>query len=128
MSGNVGRNAAFTWAGAPVLGVRAKGLRCNGTAVDVTSDDDNGWRELLDEAGQNEVNITIGGVTKDDRLAQAWASGARTAEAVITMPNGRSVSGIFYLQSYNEDMPYQDAITFEAELLSTSEVEFEFPS
>lgn len=121
MAADVGRNVAFTWGGSAVAGVRAKNVSRNGAAVDVTSDENEGWRTLLDEAGQNEYSISLSGVTKSDVLALAWA-GTRVAEVVITFASGRTITGDFYLQSYNESAPYNDAVTFDAELLSTGEV------
>lgn len=126
--GFLGRDISFQWGGnSPgdtVLGVREKGIECNGEAIDVTSDENDGWRTLLTEAGQNEVTISISGVTKDKRLKTAWHSQARTQPVFITYPDGGILSGTFYLQSFSETGAYNDATTFEAELLSTGEVTY----
>lgn len=74
MPGYLGRKVNLTWGGSAVLGIREKGVTINGEPIDVTSDDDNGWRKLLTEAGEHSVDISISGVTKDDvflRLAAA---------------------------------------------------------
>lgn len=129
MDGFLGRDIIFQWGGnSPgdvVLGIREKGIECSGEAIDVTSDENDGWRTLLREAGQNEVTISISGVTKDTRLKQAWFSITnRTQPIFITYPDGGRISGTFYLQSHNETGTYNDATTFEAELVSTGPVDY----
>lgn len=119
-----GRDIAFTWNAAAIEGVREKGIALNGEAIDVTSDDSAGWRELLAVAGQNEVNISLSGVTKDDILKVDWFAGTRTRTAIITYPDGDVLSGTFYLSSFEDTGPYNDATTFTAELVSTGEVTY----
>lgn len=124
MAGYVGRTVAFAWDGAPVLGVREKGLALNGEAIDVSSDEDSGWRTLLATPGQNEVNVSLSGVTKDRRLRDAWFSGNRTKTATLTYPDGSILSATFYLANYNENNPYNEAVTFDCELQSTGTVSY----
>lgn len=128
MDGFLGRDIVFQWGGnSPgdtIAGVREKGIECNGEAVDVTSDENDGWRVVLTEAGQNEVTISISGVTKDDRIAAAWFSGGRTQPVFLTYPDGRQISGTFFLQSFTDTGPYNDATTFEAELISSGQVTY----
>lgn len=127
MDGFLGRDIVFQWGGnSPgdtILGVREKGIECSGEAIDVTSDENNGWRTLLSEAGQNEVTISLSGVTKDNRLKTAWFTN-RTQPVFLTYPDGGVLSGNFYLQSYTDTGPYNDATTFEVELVSTGAVTF----
>lgn len=129
MDGFLGRDIVFQWGGnSPgdtILGVREKGIEFSGEAIDVTSDENDGWRTLLGEAGQNEVTISLSGVTKDDRLMRAWNTlTQRTQPVFLTYPDGRQISGTFYLQSHTETGTYNDATTFEAELLSTGAVTY----
>jgi predicted secreted protein len=124
MSADIGRNISFTWGGSSILGLREKGIAIAGEPVDVTSDEDSGWRTLLTVAGQNEISLSISGVTKDKTLIGDWFQGTRTKEAIITYPDGSTLTGDFYLSSYTDTGPYMDAITFDATLLSTGEVVF----
>jgi predicted secreted protein len=124
MAARIGRKVVFTWNGSPVEGVREKGLACNGEPIDITSDDSDGVRELLAESGQDGIDLSISGVTKDDILRKAWFDGRVTPEArmgVVTMtyPNGAIIAGTFRLNTYNENEPYNDATTFESELQSS---------
>ena len=79
---------------------------------------------LLTVAGQNEVELTLSGVTKDTRLKANWFAGTRTRTAEFTYPNGDVVTGTFYLASFSEGIPYNNAITFEATLQSTGVVTY----
>lgn len=124
MAADVGRNITFTWGGASILGLREKGIAIAGEPIDVTSDEDAGWRTLLTVAGQNEVTVSISGVTKDKTLISDWFQGTRTKEVIITYSDGSTLTGDFYLASYTDTGPYTDAITFDASLSSTGEVFF----
>lgn len=126
MAASVGRAVKFSWgSGDPqpeVPGVREKGVEFSGEAIDVSADDSSGWRELLTVAGQNEVNISLSGVTKSDTLREDWINGTRTQPATIAYSNGATLTGTFYLATYNETGVYNDAVTFEAEIQSTGAV------
>lgn len=124
MSANVGRNISLTWNGNVIEGVREKGIAVSGEPVDVTSDENLGWATLLDVAGQNQVTISLSGVTKERQLIQDWFDGNRTRAVVITYPNGDVISGNFFLSSYTDTGPYNDAITFDAQIVSTGQVTY----
>jgi predicted secreted protein len=117
----VGRKIKFRW-GTPaeeIPGVREKGVACAGEAINVTADDSGGWRELLEDAAENQVEITLSGVTKSHRLEDDFFAGNRTKYAEVEYENGRKISGTFFLASHNTTGVYNDAVTFEATLQST---------
>lgn len=122
--GTLGRKVAFTWNGTAVEGVREKGIACAGEPINVSDDDSNGVRELLDEAGESTIDISLSGVTKSDALASDWFAGNRLRAVTLTYPNGRTISGDFFLASYNETGPYNDAMTFEASMQNSGDVTF----
>lgn len=124
MTANAGREVDFEWDGATVLGIREKSAALNGEPINVTSDEDSGWQTLLTIAGENKVEISISGVSKDVRLKTAWFTGDRTNTVTLTYPNGDILTGTFYLASFKQGMPYKDAMTFEAALQSSGEVTF----
>jgi predicted secreted protein len=119
-----GRDIQLTWGGEVIPGVREKSAALNGEAVDVSSDEDNGWRSLLAVSAENQVDVGISGVTKNDRLKRDWFAGTRTKTVVITYPDGGVISGTFFLATYTDTGPYNDATTFEAELQSTGVVTY----
>ena len=128
MAASVGRRITFYWGGnspgADIAGVREKGINVAGEPIDVTSDEDSGWRTLLENPAQNEVNISLSGVTKDERLRNDFFNGNRTQIAQIVWPNGAILSGTFYLASLEITGAYNDAATFSAELQSSGAVTF----
>jgi predicted secreted protein len=129
MVANVGRALGFTWGGnSPgdsIQGIREKSISMNGEPIDVTSDEDGGWRTLLTNiSAENQVSISISGVTKDRRLITDWYAGNRTQAATIEFPDGDILTGMFYLQSLSETGPYNDAATFQAEIISTGVVTY----
>jgi TP901-1 family phage major tail protein len=126
MAGFIGRAITFTWGGVSITGVREKGVNINGEPVDETSGENNGWRSLLTEAGENTVEISISGVTKSKTLKTDFFAGNRQKAVVITYPTGDAgvISGTFHLVSVNETAPYKDAATYEATLQSTGTVTY----
>jgi predicted secreted protein len=131
-----GRAVVFTWgdddasppAPRQIPGVREKGVALNGEAVDVSADDSGGWRESLDVAAENQVDISLSGVTRVDHLKRDWFAGNRTKTATLTYPDGGVISGEFRLANYNETGAYNDAVTFDAELQSTGVVAYTPPA
>lgn len=119
MAATAGRSVTFAWNGAAVTGVREKGIALNGEALDVTSDEDSGWQTLLSVAGQNSLEISLSGVTKDRRLMDDWFAGTRTRTASLTYPDGTIISGSFYIDNFKLGTPYNEAQTFDCVLKST---------
>jgi predicted secreted protein len=128
MAARVGRKIKFKWGTAAPLaeipGVREKGVTLNGEAIDTTADDNNGWRELLADAAQNQVDVSLSGVTKSHALKADWFGGARTKLAEIEYDDGAKITGTFFLSNYAETGVYNDAATFEATLMSTGVVTY----
>lgn len=129
MTANAGRKIALTWGGAAVPGVREKAVALNGEPIDITSDDSLGWRELLStDVAENQVTISISGVTKSFALKQDWFKGDRMQVVTITYPDGGVLTGNFFLATYTDTGPYNDATTFEAELQSSGVIAFSAPN
>lgn len=129
MTANAGRTIDLTWGGSPIPGVREKSVALAGEPIDITSDDSLGWRELLsDDPAENQVTISISGVTKSFALKQDWFANDRMQAVTITYPDGGVLTGNFYLASYTDTGPYNDATTFEAELQSSGPVAFGSPN
>lgn len=132
MAANVGRTSKLYWGdGSPqplVAGVRELGFSVGGEAVDVTNNDSEGWRTLIDAAGVNSVDIPISGVLVDDYLRQAAINGApidsglRMQNATLVRRDGSMLSGTFYMQGYSETGAHDGEITFEATLMSSGPI------
>lgn len=124
MDGHLGREVIFEWGGDEIPGVREKSIAINGEPVDVTADDNDGWRKLLTVAAENQVDITLSGVTKNAALKVDWFAGARTKAVTLEYPNGDVIAGEFYLANYSDTGPYNGAMTFEATLQSSGVVTY----
>ena len=107
-----------------LAGVQEKSLSINGEAIDVSSDDSDGWRDLLAEPGQRSVDLSVSGISKDALFRTKAFAADRTLPLEIEYADGSIISGTFYLASYKETGPYKDAMTFEAELQSTAVVTY----
>lgn len=129
MGANAGRRIELTWGGENIRGVREKGIALNGEPIDISDDDSLGWRELLGtDAAENQVTLSISGVTKDFALKQSWFSQNRMKVATVTYPDGTTLTGNFMITTYTDTGNYNDAITFEAELQSSGVIAAGFPN
>ena len=124
MSAGVGRNVVLTWDGNNLGGAREKSFTFNGEAIDISDDYSQGWRELLEHAGEYSINLSVSGVTRSDTLRAAWFAEDLQETMVVTFPGGDSFSGTFHLASYSETGNYKEAITYEAEFQSTGVVTY----
>lgn len=110
-----------------IASVRTKSLAINGEAIDVSTDDDSGWRKLLDQPGEVGVEISVSGVLKDETLIQeAISTTDRVAPTEFGWPGTTpgKLAGDFFLQSFNVTGEYKGAATFEATFVSTGTVAF----
>jgi len=119
-----GRSIGVTWNGQAVAKVRTKGVQINNEPIDITGDDDDGWRNILEEAGEKQVNLTVAGVVVDSVLKEAALAEDVVAAAALTYPDGATLSGQFFIASYSETGEYNGAATFEAELQSKGPVAY----
>lgn len=122
---NNGRLMIVKKAAAAIAGVRTKTAAVNGAPVDITSDDDSGFRTLLDDPSIMSLDLTVEGVTKDDTLRAAIMAGAGLLLTDITLEfpgaagEGGVVAGDFYLGALQETGAHDDAIVFSATLQSS---------
>ena len=114
-----GRELVIKKATVPLAGIRTKSISINRTPIDVTNDDDDGVRKLLLDAGEVTVDLSFDGVTKNSTLRSASLDPTSVLEAlVIEFPAGASITGNFFVTSYEETGTYNDAVTFSASLQS----------
>lgn len=104
-----------------IAGVRTKTVAIAGAPVDITSDDDAGYRTMLGEAGTYSIDLTVEGITKDAELRGVILTGGSLLLTDITIeyPDGSTIAGDFFLASVEESGEYADAITFSASLQSS---------
>jgi predicted secreted protein len=124
MPANIGRSITVGWGSPPVNveGLREKGIELNGEPIDISSDDDAGWRTLLAVPAENQVNISLSGVSKNRVLQTDWFAGTRLKPTTITLDDGGTLAGSFFLASFSLTGTYNEAIVFEASLQSSGPV------
>lgn len=125
MSAQSGRKLIIKRGTTVIAGVRTKGVTINREPIDITNDDDDGWRGILAEPGEKQIDLSVGGVTKDDTLrAVAFADPAVFEDMTLEFPDGSVISGDFFISSYNESGDYNDAITFDATFQSSGVIDY----
>lgn len=109
-----------------IAGVRTKTVTMNGSPVDVTTDDENGYRTYLAEAGEIGIDWTVEGMTKDSVLRAAALTNTtlELTDITIEYPNGDTLSGNVFMSSFEESGTYNDAVTFSATLQSSGEMTY----
>lgn len=117
----LGRTLTITIEGVLAAGVRQKDVTCNVEGVDITTDDDNGFRTFLATCGEQMVDISFDGVEKDSVLRDLWASGglSQLHDIIMTWDDGSTLTGEFLLPTYEETGTYKDKITFSGSLQSS---------
>lgn len=132
MGGMRGRSLIVRRGGVQLQGLRTKGFSVNGSPIDVTNDDDDGVRKVLDQPGQLEVELTVAGIVTQDTLRNEMLSTSdRVSQTQFVFggfegspTNTKVLTGDFFLSSYRETGEYQGAITFEATFVSAGAVTY----
>ena len=116
------------WRGASpalVAGVRTKSISINGEPIDITNDDDEAVRKLMDVAGEVSVEISISGVAVGAVLrTEALTVADRVPATEFRYGATEKFAGDFFLASYKETGEYKGAATFEATFQSASTVTY----
>lgn len=121
MAASSGRELLIKKGVTVLAGVRTKTVTINGEPIDVTTDDDSGFRTLLADPATRSIDLSVEGITKDATLRAIVAGGGSQMLSDITVeyPDGSVIAGDFYLVSVEESGEYQDAVTFTASLQSS---------
>jgi predicted secreted protein len=121
MAKQLGRKVTIKIGGVAIAAARTKNLTINNEPVNVTTDGDDGIQTLLNEAGEKAVSVSVEGLGDQTALVDV-ALGDDLIEAIEFDYGTFSITGDFFQASYQEGMPYNDAITFTAEYQSTGAV------
>jgi predicted secreted protein len=113
-----------------LAGINSKTITCASEPIDITTDEDGGFRLLLDKAGTETLDISFSGITKDTVLRGLILTGGSKMLNDITIEyppvggqtTGDSITGDFYLSGVNETGGGSDgAIEFDGTLMSSGE-------
>ena len=128
MSKNVGRKVILKRNGEPIANLRTKETSVEREPIDVTDDDSSGWREILPEAAQVNVNISASGVLANDTLRVEALSPSGIKATEMEYADGGTLAGEFFLANYSETHEYNAASTFESELQSSGVIDYTPPA
>lgn len=127
MSGFNGRELTVDFDSTTLVGIRTRGFTINAEPVDVTNDDDGGFRALLAEPGVKSMEIPVAGISSDEVLiAKIMETGTFTIDtADILLASGvgqgtpGKISGAFFLSNYEQTGEHDGAVEFTATLMSS---------
>lgn len=128
MTASVGRELLLKKASVVIAGLRTVSLSWSGESIDITTGEDSGIRTLLAASGQEQVDLSCEGIMKAHTFrALVLGSASKmltdiTLEWPIATPGNTTeatLSGNFRISTYEEGMPYNDAITFSMKLESS---------
>lgn len=117
----LGRKVTISVGGDVVATARTTSMTVNNEAVNITSAGDDGIRRLMDEPGEKSIEVTLDGLYTDASLYDLAQGSSLLTEVVLTY-EGYTLTGDFFLASYNEGQPYNEAVTFSATLQSSGAV------
>jgi TP901-1 family phage major tail protein len=119
-----GRALTIDWDSVALVGVRTKGFTITNDHVDVTTDDDLGWRTLLATPGLRSVEVTVGGITKNQVLIAEMLKSNITGEPLtVNLPTTTgTLAGTFFCSSYGDSGEHDGAVEFEATFMSSGAV------
>ena len=129
MTSAVGRDFLLKKGGTVIAGLQDVTISWGGESINVTTGEDSGQRLLLAASGEEQVDISFNGITKDSILRDiALGSGSKLLTDVTiewplfdsaTNSDPADISGDFRIPSYEEGAPYNGAITFSGSLESS---------
>lgn len=127
MAAAKGRSLLVKKGSTVLAGLQTKSVALNGEPIDVTTDDDNGWRTLLADVGTLSVDLSIEGISKDDTLMALIAAGGTSmmlTDITVEFPDGNGFSGNFFLNSLEKTGTYNEAIKFSGSLQSSGTITY----
>ena len=130
MAGAASRDLLIKKNDVPLLGINSKSMAIAKEPIDVTTDENNGYRLLLAQAGTKSLDISFSGVTKDTllrSLIMTEQSQLLTDISIQYPPYGAqsagdTITGDFYFNGFTENGGGSDgAIEFDGTLQSSGE-------
>lgn len=124
-----GRAFTFDWDSTTLAGVKSRTLTVNNEHVDITTDDDSGWRTLLDDPGVRSLEVSIEGIVSDEvLLAEVMGANITGQTLEATLPTALStagtLSGNFKVTSYESSADHDGACEFSVTFASSGEVTY----
>lgn len=121
-----GRALTIDWDSVTIAGARTKGYTVTNDYVDVTTDDEDGWRTLLTDPGMRSVEVTVGGITKNQIiLAEIMKANITGEPLTVQLPTTTgTLAGTFVCSSFEESGEHDGAVEFSATFMSAGVVTY----
>ena len=128
-AGKNGRAVTVKWDAVTLVGVRSRSAGITAEYVDVTTDDDAGWRKLLTDPAVRSVEITVSGIASSEVILAAILNANITGEAIeVKLPSSLTtpgkISGTFVVSSYEMSGDHDGAAEFSATFMSDGAVTY----
>ena len=123
-----GRKAVVSKAGTPIAGVRVSNIKVDATPIDVTDQNSAGFQELLSgvDWSLRVISFDVDGVYSSSVLRDIAMDPAlspfltdMTFKFADALAAKDTISGNFFMSSYEEGNPYKEASTFKASFTSS---------
>jgi len=126
MAGANGRSLTIDWDSVTLVGVRTKSYTITNDYVDVTTDDDAGWRTLLANPGLRSVEVTVSGISSDQILiAEMMEANVSGEPLTVQLPTTTgTLSGTFLVSSFEQSGEHDGAVEFSATFMSNGVVTY----
>lgn len=120
-TGYNGRNLTISWDSTVLTGVRSRGVNIDASPVDITTDDDSGWRTLLADAGVRSIDFPVAGITSDEVLiAEIFQASGSHEPITVNLPTGNgTISGSGMLTNLQINGETDGAVEFTATFMSS---------
>ena len=122
-----GRTLTIDWDSVVLAGVKTKSFSITNDYVDVTTDDEDGWRTLLADPGLRSIEVTVGGITKDRTLIAAIMAANITSEILevnVPQATGCQLNGPFLVSSYEGSGEHDGPMEFSATFMSAGAITY----
>ena len=129
MAGFNGRELTIDWDSTTLVGVRTRGVSMTNDMVDVTTDDDSGWRTLLATPGLKSVEVTVSGISSSEVLIAEMFNASTTGETLqVDLPSSLAspgnLSGTYHLSAFEINGEHDGAVEFSATFMSSGAVTY----
>jgi TP901-1 family phage major tail protein len=129
MAGFNGRSFTFDWNSTTLVGVQTRGMTVTNDHVDVTTDDDNGWRTLLATPGLRSVEVSLSGISSDEVLLAEVFGASITGETLqadlpSSLATPGNISGTYVVTSFEQSGEHDGAVEWSATFASTGAVTY----
>jgi predicted secreted protein len=124
-AGMLGRDAVLAIAGQPIAGVTTKGISIANEAIDVSSDDSAGYRELMAQSGMSTLDLSVSGVVKNLELMRSIITNESKMYAfTLTYTDGSVLAFDGFFATHSQTGEHSAAFTFDSSFQSSGAYTF----